>query len=346
MTSTLRAPLFCAALLTLAGCATSSPEEHADDVVPVSLSGEELAAALDADGTTPEFESDAPFVRLGVIWDLADGPTPLARMRADASAPWSEWAELTVVFEEEESHAGHLDAPEGLATHYQVRFPGGTPLHLGLSPILEVPDLSAEPEVVGYDPDEDDEDLTGAPEGDVGAATEELRMGSFRVRSRRSWGARAPRCRDRQPPSTRATIHHTVTPTRDSISPERRLRLIQAFHMNSNGWCDIGYNYLVSRDGRVWRGRGGNYLGAHASNANYMNVGIAFMGDHRTARATRHQLGQAARLIVRLRQRGYPISLNRRDIKGHREHGGTTCPGDALYGQLGTIIRYARGMRR
>ena len=32
---------------------------------------------------------------------------------------------------------------------------------------------------------------------------------------------------------------------------------IYTYHTDSLGWCDIGYNVLVDRFGRLWEGRGG-----------------------------------------------------------------------------------------
>jgi len=329
--------------LVAPGCAQPEPESRADDFVPVVASDDDqVALALDDENQTIMYEAEEPFVRLGVMWDHLDATPPEVRMR-ESDTEWSDWTAIEVVFTEEESHAGHLDAPGGLARFYQVRFPAGPPSLMAIEPILELPDLSSELPVEGYDPDEDDPDMSDAAEGDIGSSQEALSMGSFAIHSRRAWGARAPRCRDRGPTPTRATIHHTVTPNNDS-NPQRRLRQIQAYHMDSQGWCDIGYNYLVSSDGRVWRGRGALYIGAHVTNANSGNVGISFMGTHTTRPASLQQLRQTARLLVRLRRRGYPISLGRRDIKGHRDHGGTSCPGGALYEQIPRIIRIARSI--
>ena len=35
------------------------------------------------------------------------------------------------------------------------------------------------------------------------------------------------------------------------------LRGIQSFHQNTNGWCDIAYNFIVDRFGRIWEARAG-----------------------------------------------------------------------------------------
>jgi len=165
----------------------------------------------------------------------------------------------------------------------------------------------------------------------------------MRVYSRADWGARKPRCSSGTQTPVRATIHHTVTPTNDSMTPQARLRQIQAFHMFTQGWCDIGYNYLVSRDGRIWRGRGATTVGAHVDNFNTGNVGISFIGTYTATAPTETQMCQVAKLLRRLHEDFSGISLNRTDVKGHRQLGSTSCPGNALYNRIDKILRKARG---
>jgi len=52
-------------------------------------------------------------------------------------------------------------------------------------------------------------------------------------------------------------IHHTVTPACTTQADCcARMRAMQNFHMNTNGWLDIGYNFLIGEDGRAYEGRG------------------------------------------------------------------------------------------
>jgi N-acetylmuramoyl-L-alanine amidase len=49
--------------------------------------------------------------------------------------------------------------------------------------------------------------------------------------------------------------------------------------MDTNGWLDIGYNFVVGEDGLVYEGRGWGRVGAHAVNWNSRSIGIAVIGD-------------------------------------------------------------------
>jgi hypothetical protein len=315
--------------LAMLGCADDEPvldvERLADDSLDFRFEGEEVVARLDADGVSEIFEASQTFVRLGALWDLsADGVLEL-RTSVDGGA-WSEWAAPEQVFAEEGARAGHVVVAGDPARFFQYRVTGAdvAPTYVVLEPIETFTLLEGEP----------------APE--VGQAQQAITAGSIPIHSRASWGADPPKCISAMGAAWRATVHHTAGPTNDEMSVPARLRQIQDFHIFSRGWCDIGYNYLVSRDGRVWTGRGIDRLGAHAANANSGNVGVSFIGTYTSTPATEAQLCAAGELFAWIHQEEPAVSLDRTDVKGHRQHGGTTCPGDKLYGQINGILSRAK----
>jgi len=156
-------------------------------------------------------------------------------------------------------------------------------------------------------------------------------------------------------------VHHTAGPTDYSEEDAPAVvRGIYAYHVESNGWSDIGYNFLVDRFGTVYEGRAGGIteavIGAHAGGFNTGSVGVALIGTFMTEPPPAVALDAIERLLawkldvhhvdpattVTATSRGssrYPegetVELN--SISGHRDVSSTDCPGDSLYALLPAI---------
>jgi SpoIID/LytB domain protein len=162
-----------------------------------------------------------------------------------------------------------------------------------------------------------------------------------------------------------AIVHHTVnTNGYASGDVPGLLRGIYAYHVQGQGWCDIGYNFIVDRFGRIWEGRyGGDYrnvIGAQTQGFNAQTVGVASLGNHQsteggsgpssaTVTAIGKVIGWKAWLngfnptsSVTYTSAGNPkyaagTKLTRMAVSGHRDFYSTACPGDLLYSKLATI---------
>jgi hypothetical protein len=321
-------------------------DSHEHEPVLVSLEGPSITEGLDADRTSSALRAEKPFERLAVLYDAPD-PTALELSTSADGVSWSEFAVPILTFSEEGAHVANLDLPAPAQFYrYRVRDMALAPTYVAFDAIEHMPllelgealDVDEEEEEMAAEAIELEDSFDGIGTTKSGLSTS---IGNVTVHSRADWGARAPNCVSATTPF-RVTIHHTVGPIKDSLSPQARLRQIQNFHMNSRGYCDIGYNFLVSRDGRVWRGRGSLRLGAHTLNNNTGNVGIAFIGTYTDTRITRTQKCRAARLLRWLAVHRPAIDLKRSDIKGHRQYGDTACPGNALYNQLDSLVSTAR----
>lgn len=181
-----------------------------------------------------------------------------------------------------------------------------------------------------------------------------------RVYTRAEWGADESLRTDAPEYSyglRAAVIHHTDT-TND-YAPDTVpaiIRSIYIYHVQGNGWRDMGYNALVDRYGRVWEGRYGGLdlpvIGAHALGFNARTFGISMLGTFTDApppSATTEAVAQMIAWKFRLTGITDPLgttwlttgsagtrfpegsvqSLPR--IMGHRDVNNTTCPGDAAY---------------
>ncbi|EDX09820.1 GD14167 [Drosophila simulans] len=74
-------------------------------------------------------------------------------------------------------------------------------------------------------------------------------------------------------------------------------RVTQSRHMDTFNWGQIGYNFLVGGDGRIYEGRGWNYMGAHTRDNNNNSIGISFLGTFRRQEPTQKSL-EACQLLI------------------------------------------------
>jgi hypothetical protein len=162
-----------------------------------------------------------------------------------------------------------------------------------------------------------------------------------------------------------AIVHHTAGSNDYSRSEAAAIvRGIQAYHVRSNGWNDIGYNFLVDRFGTIYEGRYGgidqNVVGAHALGFNTGSVGVALLGTYTSPRPSAAAEKAIATLLswrldlayidplatITVPSGGsdrYPagVAVQLRTVSGHRDTGFTACPGDALYARLGALAAQA-----
>lgn len=104
---------------------------------------------------------------------------------------------------------------------------------------------------------------------------------------------------------------------------------IRDWHVKGNGWKDIGYHFVIYRDGTVHTGRDINQIGAHTTGQNTGSIGICYVGglaaDGKTPKDTRTDAQKKAlrALVDRLCQQ---YGINRRQVYGHNEFAAKACP--------------------
>ena len=97
---------------------------------------------------------------------------------------------------------------------------------------------------------------------------------------------------------------------------------IHRWHLN-NGWSGAGYHFLVRKDGKVYRLRPEEKVGAHAYGANYNSLGICFEGDYMQEDMTEAQKEAGKELVAYLKNK-----YNIKTVQAHRDVCATSCPGD------------------
>ena len=53
---------------------------------------------------------------------------------------------------------------------------------------------------------------------------------------------------------------------------------IREWHVDQNGWDDVGYHYIIRRNGKLEKARPEEYSGAHAPSHNSRSIGICLVG--------------------------------------------------------------------
>lgn len=172
--------------------------------------------------------------------------------------------------------------------------------------------------------------------------------------SRTEWGARFHLDENIYiPPAsytkvTHLIVHHSAGPNASSNWADVVASYFD-YHVNSNGWQDIGYNWLIDPNGVIYEGRGGgeNVVGAHMCGYNKNTMGVCMLGDFELISPPDTMMQTLYALL------GYKACLDSIDpegegdigsysghllnISGHKDGcaiGYTTCPGKYLYEKL------------
>jgi hypothetical protein len=168
-------------------------------------------------------------------------------------------------------------------------------------------------------------------------------------------------------PIQKLIVHHTATQNNDP-NPTATIRSIYYYHAVTQGWGDIGYNFLVDEAGNVYEGRhsrtyalgetptgedlnGNGVTGGHALNYNAGTVGIALLGTLTNQDATAAARDALERILAwkasahGLDPQGTSLYTNPvngtqktfANIAGHRDVNSTECPGSVFYASLPRI---------
>ena len=69
-------------------------------------------------------------------------------------------------------------------------------------------------------------------------------------------------------------IHCSATPPTMDIGVEK----IREWHVKDNGWDDVGYHHIITRDGTIEPARPEEMQGAHAPKVNHRSIAICMIG--------------------------------------------------------------------
>jgi hypothetical protein len=302
--------------------------------------------------TTGALRAPRRFDMLGLRWSRADRLDAQIRTRT-RSGGWSDWIGL---------HTMGAHAPDG------EHVAGTEPVYTGPGDLFElrlrgsarglrVRFVRAQPAARGAG--------RLASRGRTGRARAAHAAVAPPIIPRAAWGAEAapPRAAPSFGQVQLAFVHHTATSNDYSPAESAGIVLgICRYHRDSNGWNDIGYNFLVDKYGQVFEGRAGGVdrpvIGAQAQGYNAASTGIACIGDFNAIAQSPAAMEALAHLIGwKLTLHGVPVGghvtvnsaggpSNRYSagtpvvferISGHRDGNNTSCPGGLLYAQLSEL---------
>ncbi|WP_066831713.1 N-acetylmuramoyl-L-alanine amidase [Rufibacter ruber] len=158
-------------------------------------------------------------------------------------------------------------------------------------------------------------------------------------------------------------VHHAAG-SNTATDYFREVRNIYLYHRNTNGWSDIGYNYLIAPDGTIFQGRDnptGSFdndyvFGAHLCSNNSNAMGICLLGDYTSILPTQKAMESLYKIIKWKTQKDnidifgttehligpsdYGVKQQMPNVLGHRDGcrpGYTSCPGNMLYTKMAEI---------
>lgn len=343
----------CTTVLLLQPVAATATQQHRD---PVGGGSTTTIALPTGTGLAPR--GTRPFELLGVDWDgppdALAGAVLRVRTRNAATGRWSDWHRLEAEPGDGPDNPAHsATAPlwtgrsDGVAVDLRPG-PAGVPARLRLD--LVDPGHGAPSEAIRILPAEPP---TGRANGQAPRPP---------IVTRAGWGADES-LRDQDfdytGPVREVFVHHTDTATDYACTDAPRvIRAIYQYHVQTNGWRDIGYNFLVDRCGTVYEGRAGgvdrSVHGAHTLGFNTDSAGVAAIGTYTNDEPPQPLLdGLAALAAWKLGLTAQPADgrtqltstssssrypkgtvVDFDAISGHRDAVATECPGATLYARL------------
>jgi uncharacterized protein with LGFP repeats len=372
LTTSVVVPLGLVLPVVTAPAATAHPVKPL--VQHIALSGTALLAgrSATADAAGPVQPGPAvltaptsvrPFRLLGLTWDKGDAAPTSIQVRVRTGGAWSPWGPLDVNDDLPDADTAEGKRVQGstepllddLSDGYQVRVDtvdGRVPAGL----TLQLVDPGSSP-------------ADGAT-ASTPASTASAGASAPTIVTRAQWGADES-LRDPTPQYTDTIkagfVHHTASsnsywtkPGWTSADAAKDIRSIYAYSV-ATGYADIPYNFLVDQAGRIYEGRAGGITlavkGAATGGFNDSTMSVSALGNFETARPTSAMVGGFERILAwklglfhvnpagtvvltshngagTTDRYGEGVRVAVATISGHRNVGGTLCPGGYLYAYL------------
>jgi len=301
------------------------------------------------------------YTMLGVTWAADERAEVAITVRTRTKGEWTDWFSL-----EPSDDIDVGGTPNGrLATSpYWAGDSDGVQVRVDSLGKVEPRDV----EVDLVDPGESAADAAIGSPSFSGAAFASTNKPN--IVTRKQWGA-DERLRDKNLDMSETVkvgfVHHTAGS--NSYGPNEGPKVVRglySYYVNSLGYADIGYNFLVDKYGNIYEGRAGSITEpvrqAATGGFNKDTMSVVALGNFQSARASDALVRGIARIMAfrlsayhrnpndvkKLRAETGSSRYDRgekgkfRVVSGHRNAGFTACPGQRLYNRMNDIRRLTK----
>ena len=365
-------------LFVLLGLSLVAPASAASSQAPFTGNPEQIqltvtrpiTRAAGGDYLLPETRTNRPFTHLMIRRESSESAGTLITLALRVSTDgvnWTDWQQLTDSDEPNRStdsldtHWSELATVGAVAQFWQVRASFTSAPNGSQATLRQVQVDTVDTRLSPAQARAESEALANARTARANGVSKPS------VVSRTAWGSpdgQGSRVAPAYYSVNHMIVHHTAdanTLVGSEQSWADRVRAEWAFHTNSRGWGDVGYNFLIDPNGVIYEGRAGgdDAVGFHDT-ANYGSMGVVLLGTFSSATPTDASQQSLTRLLAwKAGQKKidplassyyYGCSTSQYcapvvgsaiipNIAGHRQvtPGHTTCPGDAMMAILPRI---------
>jgi len=162
--------------------------------------------------------------------------------------------------------------------------------------------------------------------------------------NRSAWHARNPISQAVDQPGAlpKVYIHHTAGYYPKTVAEEiTQMQTLERISLDTKGYSDITYNWLIGPTGTVYEGRGLNKKSAATNDQNDVSRSVCIMGNYQNDPYTMMIEDSIVDIIDYMVLHDNLQAANGLTILGHRENplhlGATACPGDHIFVNLDSI---------
>jgi len=117
-------------------------------------------------------------------------------------------------------------------------------------------------------------------------------------------------------------VHCTATPEGRDVSVDT----IRKWHVEDNGWSDIGYHWIIMLSGSIEKGRDESKPGAHAKGHNANSIGVVYVGGCDKNMNPKDTRTDGQKESLRCLLEDMKVRYPNAQIIGHRDVSNKACP--------------------